>query len=286
MSACERWQELMSQMLDDEITPEDAAALRSHMRTCQSCQAMWNLLFTVSHTIQQDIAQPPTELSQGVMARVRAENARNTEASGIGRNRKNRVRRLPVWTRAAAAACLVVVIGAVAFASWDGRGRASSSASLSIRSADTAAAETVEMEMDTAEEITEETTAEEEVYEDEAVEAAEDTETNTDVSAAAGEALDAGAAAEDESGLAVCDMDGNYLGTISEENEDAFAALLDATAYNASEIEPEDICSVEYQGVIYIFSTTDSGLLLWRDAAEGGSFCSTSSAEALWALIS
>lgn len=275
MSDCERWQELMSQMLDDEITPEDAAALRSHMRTCQSCQAMWNLLFTVSHTIQQDIVQPPVELSQSVMARVRAENARNTEASGSGRSRKNRDRRLPVWTRAAAAACLVVVIGAVAYASWDGRGMASSSTSLSIRAADTAEAETadaadmgMEISGDAMEEAFEEETAEEET----AMEAARAVITES--------------AADEAEGLTVCDMDGGYLGSIAPEDEAAFAALLDATAYNASEIEPEDICSVEYQGVIYIFSTTDSGLLLWRDAAEGGSFCSTSSAEALWALIS
>ncbi|MCD8088932.1 MAG: zf-HC2 domain-containing protein [Oscillospiraceae bacterium] len=280
MSDCERWQELMSQMLDDEISQEDAAALRTHMRTCRDCQAMWNMLFSISHAVRQDIVPPPDSLSQGVMARIQAEGRRERENAPRRRSRPV----LPRWGRVAAAACLVVVIGAVAFAAWDARGMNGSGSSLSIRAADTAEAETAEaadMGMEISEETMEEGAFEEETAEEET---AEVTEWETAASSAAGASI-AETAAADGGGLAVYDMDGGYLGSISAEDEAAFAALLDAVSYSEADGSPEDICSVEYQGVIYIFSTTESGLLFWRDAAEGGSFCSSSGAEALWALI-
>ncbi|MCD8321590.1 MAG: zf-HC2 domain-containing protein [Oscillospiraceae bacterium] len=281
MSDCERWQELMSQMLDDEISQEDAAALRVHMRTCRDCQAMWNMQFSISHAIRQDVVPPPDSLGQGVMARIQGESRRERESA---RRRGSRAV-LPRWGRAAAAACLVIVIGAVAFAAWDGRGVRGSGSSLSIRAADTAEAETVEAaEADMA--ISGDTM--EEDFEEETVETAEE-ETSEEETAQATERETAASitetAAADGGGLAVYDMDGGYLGSISAEDEAAFAALLDAVSYSEADGSPEDICSVEYQGVVYIFSTTDSGLLFWRDAAEGGAFCSSSGAEALWALI-
>ncbi|MCD8116648.1 MAG: anti-sigma factor [Oscillospiraceae bacterium] len=290
MSDCERWQELMSQMLDDEISPEDAAALRTHMRTCKSCQAMWNLLFTVSHTIQQDVVQPPAALSRDVMTRVRAESGSASKSTGSSKPEK-RAHPLPRWTRFAAAACLVIVVGAATYASWNGRGLTGTGSSLSIRSADTAEVETAEFEMEAADEaVSGDTIGDVAAYEEETAEFAEVTEAeaNAATSSAAGAALDGGSPAEDEiDGLAVYDMDGNYLGSISEENEDAFAALLDSTAYAESDVELTDICSVEYRGVIYILSTDqNTQLLFWRDAAEGSPFCSTSSTDALWEIIS
>ena len=38
MSACEHYQQQISQLLDGELPPEQVQTLRAHLRTCPECQ--------------------------------------------------------------------------------------------------------------------------------------------------------------------------------------------------------------------------------------------------------
>ena len=43
MSACEHYQQQISQLLDGELPPEQVQTLRAHLRTCPECQRVYDL---------------------------------------------------------------------------------------------------------------------------------------------------------------------------------------------------------------------------------------------------
>ena len=116
----EYYQELMSRLLDEGVTAEEEKDLKDHLRACPACAALFSALSAVTVSLrEEDMAQPPAELSQGVMARIAAEKAAGPKVIHVQRpelereRRKRRQRR--GWTGLAAAACLVLVIGGGAF---------------------------------------------------------------------------------------------------------------------------------------------------------------------------
>ena len=42
MSACEHYQQQISQLLDGELPPEQVQTLRAHLRTCPECQRVYD----------------------------------------------------------------------------------------------------------------------------------------------------------------------------------------------------------------------------------------------------
>ena len=101
MSSCEYYQELISRLVDDELSAEEQAVLVSHLEHCPDCAALVQAFQSISGVIAEDLAEPPEALSENVMAELRREAIKT-------KNRKKRRWKGPLAT----AACLAVVIAA------------------------------------------------------------------------------------------------------------------------------------------------------------------------------
>lgn len=71
MNDCEKYMELMSQMLDGELPAEQAEALRTHIETCPECRRVYGAFQNVSEALSGELAEPPEMLSKGVMFKIR-----------------------------------------------------------------------------------------------------------------------------------------------------------------------------------------------------------------------
>lgn len=103
MSGCEYYQELISRMLDEDISRDERAALAEHLGTCRECAAMYQAFSALSDTISSGMVDPPEELTDNIMAELRRSEIR----------RKNRRMPRQMKNFIAAAACAAVVIAAV-----------------------------------------------------------------------------------------------------------------------------------------------------------------------------
>ena len=101
MNECDRFAELISALIDGELSAEEEAELRAHMAQCPDCAAMYEAFSAVGDALRaQDV---PDTLHDGIMAKVRA-------AEAAGRTQRILVRLRPIL---AAAACLIVLVGTV-----------------------------------------------------------------------------------------------------------------------------------------------------------------------------
>lgn len=100
MSRCEEYQELISRMVDGELTTRQKRSLEEHIRNCPECAALYSAFSALSRQIGEDLEDVPLDLRENVMAEVRREEIRQ----------KNR---LPHVIRGilAAAACLALIVG-------------------------------------------------------------------------------------------------------------------------------------------------------------------------------
>lgn len=103
MSGCEYYQELISRMLDEDISRDERAALAEHLGTCRECAAMYQAFSALSDTISSGMVDPPEELTDNIMAELRRSEIR----------RKNRRMPRQMKNLIAAAACAAVVLAAV-----------------------------------------------------------------------------------------------------------------------------------------------------------------------------
>ena len=99
MSNCELYQEMISRMIDDELSEEERTVLARHLDICPECSTLYAAFSGLSAAIADDLEAPPEELSDNIMAELRRADIQV----------KNR--RKPHWRGAlAAAACLALVI--------------------------------------------------------------------------------------------------------------------------------------------------------------------------------
>lgn len=96
MNDCELYQELISRMLDADLTAEEEAALKSHLDTCMECKMMYEAFTGISGMIAESLEEPPEALCENIMAEIRRSEIK----------KKNR-RLRPILT---AAACFAVVL--------------------------------------------------------------------------------------------------------------------------------------------------------------------------------
>ena len=113
MSGCEYYQELISRMLDEDISRDERAALAEHLGTCRECAAMYQAFSALADTISSGMVDPPEELTDNIMAELRRSEIR----------RKNRRMPRQMKNLIAAAACAAVVIAAVGGAAIVGNHR-------------------------------------------------------------------------------------------------------------------------------------------------------------------
>jgi len=104
---CEKYQELISCLFDGEINPEEKIELEKHIASCPQCRAIYEDFTALSHMMDESMAEMPDSLHEKIMSGVRS--AKKAKKPAI-------IRLRPYM---AAAACFVVVIGAV-FALRDG----------------------------------------------------------------------------------------------------------------------------------------------------------------------
>lgn len=83
---CERYLDLLSARLDGALTQEEERELMQHLQDCDACRAIARELEDI-HSALADATrvQPPKELAQGVMERIRAQRtARRTSVRRLG----------------------------------------------------------------------------------------------------------------------------------------------------------------------------------------------------------
>ena len=100
MSPCEKYQELISRMVDGELTAREEADLADHIESCTACAALFRAFSAISEQIGGDLEDAPLDLRENVMAEIRREEIR----------KKNRI---PTIFRAvmSTAACAAIVFG-------------------------------------------------------------------------------------------------------------------------------------------------------------------------------
>ncbi|PKM71923.1 MAG: hypothetical protein CVU91_11395 [Firmicutes bacterium HGW-Firmicutes-16] len=107
MTDCEKYLELMSAMLDGELSSEQEAELRTHIGKCEDCKRVYNAFKGISRALTDELATPPDTLVKGVMFKIK--------------NQKKSERRFAFGRFTALAACLALVLfGASHFGLLDG----------------------------------------------------------------------------------------------------------------------------------------------------------------------
>ena len=124
MKDCAYYQELISCLLDRELTVEEGQDLAAHARTCPECQAVYTAFSSLSGMLSDDLIDPPEELGEYVMAEIRRDSIRE-------RHKAPKLNRKALSL--AAAAVLVIGLGALTLPRLLGRkGAAMSAAPTSV----------------------------------------------------------------------------------------------------------------------------------------------------------
>lgn len=103
MNECEKYQEMISAMLDGELGPAESEQLIEHMSSCAGCREFYELLSAVTGPSAWELPEPPNALHEHIMSGVRQHTGQQ--------RRKARIQRLRPL--AATAACLVLIAGVV-----------------------------------------------------------------------------------------------------------------------------------------------------------------------------
>lgn len=100
MSSCEKYQEMISRMVDGELSADEKHELSAHIEACPSCSMLFQAFFSISREMGSDLEDAPLDLRDSVMAEIQRMEIR----------RRNRI---PTILRAvmSAAACVAVILG-------------------------------------------------------------------------------------------------------------------------------------------------------------------------------
>lgn len=101
MNSCDYYQELISRLVDGEISHDEHEALMAHLNTCSRCNAMYAVFHDLSDILAEESEPLPEGLHENIMAGVR-------RSEIIRKNR--RLRKLGMSTALTAAACAVLVL--------------------------------------------------------------------------------------------------------------------------------------------------------------------------------
>ena len=101
MNSCAYYQELISTLVDCEISREEHEALMKHMKSCSACSAMYAVFHDLSDILAEESEPLPDGLHENIMAGVR-------RSEIMKKNR--RMRKFGLSTALTAAACAVLVL--------------------------------------------------------------------------------------------------------------------------------------------------------------------------------
>lgn len=103
MRECDEIRELISAMLDGELSEAERAGVEEHIRSCPDCAAVYDSFAAISGTLSADMRDVPAGLHERIMSAVDVA------------DKQRRLRKINRSVRQclSAAACLAVVIGSV-----------------------------------------------------------------------------------------------------------------------------------------------------------------------------
>jgi predicted anti-sigma-YlaC factor YlaD len=67
VNKCNKYNELISAYIDNELNEDDRAVLDAHLETCDECRKYLKLLQSVSSSAGNTLVQPPEKLAEGIM---------------------------------------------------------------------------------------------------------------------------------------------------------------------------------------------------------------------------
>jgi hypothetical protein len=99
VNKCNKYNELISAYIDNELNEDDRAVLDAHLETCDECRKYLKLLQSVSSSAGNTLVQPPEKLAEGIMYKAKLESSHK------------HFRRFPFgrYTAIAAVFCLVML---------------------------------------------------------------------------------------------------------------------------------------------------------------------------------
>ena len=103
MSECEKYQALISEMLDDELNESEKAQLAEHLRICPECVSLYKAFSGLSQCIKEDCAEMPSEVHENIIAEIRRADIK-----------KKNQKRKPFKALIATAACAALIIAGAA----------------------------------------------------------------------------------------------------------------------------------------------------------------------------
>ena len=123
MNDCEKYIEMISSMVDGELTAEQEAELRTHIGQCDECARVYNAFQGISNALAEDLVAPPETLAKGVMYKIKVQ--------------KKGGNRFAFGRYTAIAACLALILfGASHFGLLDGLNTSSNAPALVSKAAD------------------------------------------------------------------------------------------------------------------------------------------------------
>ena len=123
MSDCEKYIEMISSMVDGELTAEQEAELRTHIDQCGECARVYDAFLGISDALAEDLIAPPEMLAKGVMYKIKMQKKGGSHFA-FGR-----------YT--AIAACLALILfGASHFGLLDGLNMGSNAPAVMSKAAD------------------------------------------------------------------------------------------------------------------------------------------------------
>lgn len=110
MNGCEKYQELISAAIDNELSSEEKAELAEHLKVCSECASLYRAFEGLSSAMTAELEEMPAELHENIMAEIRREDIK----------KKNKKLSKPLKTILASAACAVFIVGAAFIAAPKG----------------------------------------------------------------------------------------------------------------------------------------------------------------------
>ena len=130
MSDCKKYQEMISSLMDGELSESERKALEAHMSGCSDCRSLYTAFLAVSEAVSGEVPPAPAGLHEKIMTGVK---------QGVKKPKRSLMVRLRPY--AAAAACLVVIVAGVLVLRQSGARMSKSADSSSAESASTTSTE-------------------------------------------------------------------------------------------------------------------------------------------------
>lgn len=104
MKSCDDYQELISRMLDGDLSKSERAELAAHVKSCPDCAAVYVAFRSLSEHLGGELEEAPRSVHETVMAEVRRDQLRRNNTVHRSHRRWHTVLTI--------AACLVLVVAA------------------------------------------------------------------------------------------------------------------------------------------------------------------------------